>query len=215
VAVLSGECRAEEQGLVTELGPCTFCAFAYEPSLALEFTDAVAAVFGIPELELPGLAVGVVLTLDELSAGVLHRVFAERPAAQAHRHAALAFVCHELAAAGACGVPGPKPTVARVIAYMQAHLDEPLSLDEVARHAGCSKSALAARFRSENGTTPMRHLAELRIQHARTCLENTEMTVREVASAVGYADVAAFSHFFKNHTGLSPSAARANARWVL
>ncbi len=214
VAMLAGECGIGHHGHAGMLTACQLCVLPGEPSLTLRFRAATAMVFTTPELDTVALPRGVAVAIDPTSADVLDTVCIDRACRPAHRDAALAFVCHHVAAGAAAPETEP-PAADRAAAYLKAHLDEAVTLDALARHCRCAKSTLGFGFRARHGKSPMRYLADLRATHARRCLEQTEMAIGEIAHAVGYTDVATFSHFFRKHAGLSPSDVRRNARWVL
>jgi AraC-like DNA-binding protein len=220
VALLSGRCLRQTRHGSREIEACHLAVLPADGSLRLEFQGAAAVLFSIPELSELALAEAVVL--DPISAGVLDSVFFQVTREQPLQLAALRFVCLQLAAQLAPGgVPAAEaverpavPLWHTVDSYLRAHLDEPLSLARLVDELGCSKVALARLFREHAALTPMQHLAALRVQHARTTLEQTSMAIGEIAHMVGYGDVATFSHFFKRQTGLSPSQARSNAHWL-
>lgn len=104
----------------------------------------------------------------------------------------------------------PHPdAVQHAIEFMSLHYRDPgICLTDVSRAAGISLDHFGRLFRQHMGTTPMRHLKELRVQQARYLLENTKLLVEEVAGAVGFADPLHFSRVFREVTSLSPRAWR-------
>lgn len=86
--------------------------------------------------------------------------------------------------------------------------DQELSLDELAALCGLSKYHFARLFKRATGAAPIAYRNMLRLRHAQSLLEETELTVADVAAAVGYRDPAYFSAQFKAETGLSPRAYR-------
>lgn len=82
------------------------------------------------------------------------------------------------------------------------------SLERLAEVASMSRSAFAERFREHFTVTPMRYLADWRMQKARLLLSDQQLNVSEVANAVGYASDAAFSGVFKKQFGIAPGAYR-------
>ena len=96
-------------------------------------------------------------------------------------------------------------TLARAIAWMEAHLDEPYSLPRVAEAAAVSPRTLLRHFQQELSRTPLDHLHGLRCERARVLLEVTLESVPSIAQACGYADPAAFRRIFVRHTGSTPT----------
>jgi len=100
------------------------------------------------------------------------------------------------------------PEIGRVVALMHEETAHGWTLEELARRAGLSRTALAERFRETMGDTPLNHLRTLRMQRAMQLLTETERPLEAVASAVGYQDAFSFSKVFKRSVGLSPKAFR-------
>ncbi|WP_394537739.1 AraC family transcriptional regulator [Lysobacter enzymogenes] len=100
------------------------------------------------------------------------------------------------------------PRIARCLYYMYTHFGEKCSLEELAAHAGLSKSALSARFNALVGEPPARHLARIRVAEARRLLRTTELPQEAVAQQVGYASVVGMHLAFRSIAGETPGAAR-------
>ncbi|WP_326695951.1 AraC family transcriptional regulator [Streptomyces sp. NBC_01754] len=92
-----------------------------------------------------------------------------------------------------------------VIDEMHLHLGQDLTLDDMARTAMFSKFHFTRVFREVTGTSPRRFLSALRIQEAKYLLVNTEKSVADISSQVGYSSVGTFSSRFKSCVGVSPS----------
>jgi AraC family transcriptional regulator len=109
----------------------------------------------------------------------------------------------------------PRPTVSalpkwrlkRVQEYVDAHLDEGISLADLAKVVGLSRMHFAAQFRAATGYRPHDYLLYQRIESAKTILSNTDMPLAEIALTVGFHAQAHFSTVFKRLTGETP------ARW--
>jgi AraC-like DNA-binding protein len=100
------------------------------------------------------------------------------------------------------------PFVGRALAALHGEPARPWTLDGLARAAGLSRSALAARFVQLVGEPPMGYLARWRMQLAARRLEDGGAGVAEVAAEVGYGSEAAFSRAFKKLVGVPPAAWR-------
>lgn len=88
---------------------------------------------------------------------------------------------------------------------MEAHLDQPYSLDRLAEAASVSTRTLLRHFQQELSQSPLDHLHGLRCARARVMLEVTLESVPSIAVACGYADPAAFRRIFVRYTGMAPS----------
>jgi AraC family transcriptional regulator len=98
----------------------------------------------------------------------------------------------------------PKWRLKRVQEYIAAHLDEPLSLADLASVAGLSRMHFAAQFRAATGYRPHDYLLYQRIESSKAILSSTEMPLAEVALAVGFQAQAHFTTVFKRMIGEPP-----------
>ncbi|MGW6454962.1 GlxA family transcriptional regulator [Streptomyces sp. NPDC055078] len=107
--------------------------------------------------------------------------------------------------------PVPEPgasSTAAARAYALAHLGEPLTLEDLARAASMSVRTLSRRFLQETGATPMRWLADQRLQHARRLLERSDDPVDRIAARAGFGTGTAMRQQFREALGVSPRAYR-------
>jgi AraC-like DNA-binding protein len=100
------------------------------------------------------------------------------------------------------------PYVASALAALHADLAASWTLDSLARAAGLSRAAFAARFAGTVGQTPMKYLYQCRMRRAMTLLSVERATAASVAPRVGYGSEAAFAAAFARHTGTTPAAYR-------
>ncbi|WP_376100856.1 helix-turn-helix domain-containing protein (plasmid) [Roseomonas sp. CCTCC AB2023176] len=101
----------------------------------------------------------------------------------------------------------PKWRLRRVQEHIEASLDGPITLADLAGVAGLSRSYFAAQFRVATGSRPHDYVAEQRIERAKSMLADGETAIVQIALAVGFQTQAHFSTVFKKQTGTSP------ARW--
>lgn len=103
--------------------------------------------------------------------------------------------------------PVPAPTRTGTAATRQwalEHLDRPLSLADLAGHAGMSRRTFVRRFTEEVATSPGRWLTAQRVERARHLLETTDLAVDEIASRVGFATGASLRQHLRAALGVSP-----------
>ncbi len=99
-----------------------------------------------------------------------------------------------------------------VLEWMEEHLDEPVTVDDVARLAAMSPRTLARRFRDATGTTPMRWLIHRRVARAQDLLETTDLPVDAIARRVGLGTATNLRTHFRAATSSSPAAYRQRYR---
>ncbi|MBM7804319.1 AraC-like DNA-binding protein [Geodermatophilus bullaregiensis] len=104
------------------------------------------------------------------------------------------------------------PHVARALAAVHADLAAPWTVAALARVAGLSRAAFAARFTAAVGQPPAQYLSGARMRRAMTLLRAEGATAAGVASRVGYASEASFAVAFTRHAGCPPGAWRRRAR---
>ncbi|PHP67804.1 AraC family transcriptional regulator [Zhengella mangrovi] len=102
--------------------------------------------------------------------------------------------------------------VLSIIELMEAHLSEPLSLVEIADHAGLSRRQIERLFRLEMGRSPARYYLEIRLDRARHLLLQSNMPVVEVAVACGFVSASHFSKCYREVHGRSPQQERAERK---
>lgn len=110
-----------------------------------------------------------------------------------------------------CGT-GAVLRIEQSVAYMAQHLDKPLQVATLAAQANISPSHFFALFKRRIGSAPIDYFTRLRMQRACRLLERTSLSVKEVASELGYDDPFYFSRVFKSVNQLAPSDYRAAQR---
>lgn len=99
-------------------------------------------------------------------------------------------------------------TVADTCRWALRHLDRPLDLADLARHAHLSERTLLRRFRAEIGTSPRQWLLRARLDRARELLETTDLPVETVARNAGFPTAAALRSRFGAVLGTTPTSYR-------
>ena len=94
--------------------------------------------------------------------------------------------------------------MAGLMKYVQEHMEEPLSTEELAQHACVTKCHLIRMFRSALGMTPLRYITQCKVQYAQTLLLRTDLSVRQVGESVGFKDISYFIRLFRRQLGFTP-----------
>lgn len=98
--------------------------------------------------------------------------------------------------------------IGQSIIYMLRHLDQPLQVATLASRANVSSSHFFALFKREVGRAPIDYFIRLRMQRACRLLDETGMSVKEIAATLGYGDPFYFSRIFKSVHQVAPSGYR-------
>jgi transcriptional regulator GlxA family with amidase domain len=106
---------------------------------------------------------------------------------------------------------GASDRVREVVAYMRAHLTDPLDNETLANVACLSQRQFSRVFRSETGETPAKLVERLRAEMARSDVETTDAPVEVIAAATGFADPERMRRAFIRCFGSPPQSLR---RWA-
>lgn len=96
--------------------------------------------------------------------------------------------------------------------WARARLDKPLTVRDLANHAGLSTRQLARRMQAELQTGPLDWLHQQRITQAQELLERTDASIEQIATASGMGTAATLRRRFHHAVGVSPTAYRATFR---
>lgn len=94
--------------------------------------------------------------------------------------------------------------VRKSIQYMRNHLQEKLTVNELARVAELSESRFSHLFREETGMSPMTYFRMEKIANAKEMLKESEHTVYEIASILGFSSESHFIRAFREQVGMPP-----------
>lgn len=99
-----------------------------------------------------------------------------------------------------------------VLAWIETHAHERLTLSDIATQAATSVRTLNRRFQTETGQTPIQWLTGVRVRHAQELLEQTSESVEKIGYQVGFESMANFREHFKRAAGVSPQTYRVTFR---
>ncbi|MCA9727543.1 MAG: AraC family transcriptional regulator [Candidatus Eisenbacteria bacterium] len=99
---------------------------------------------------------------------------------------------------------GFSPGVSRTLHHIHMHLDERMTVAELAKIAGMSSSSLHEAFKAMTTLTPIQYIKQLRLNQARQVMLEEGASAAEAAFKVGYESPSQFSRDFRRHFGLPP-----------
>jgi len=106
-------------------------------------------------------------------------------------------------ASQACGGLSPG-SMRRVREYVEAHFGESIDLLVLAEVAGLSVHHFARQFKQSAGVTPHVYLTQKRVERAREMLVQTDLSLAEIAFAVGFCDQGHLARHFRDMLGTTP-----------
>ncbi|SLN45122.1 HTH-type transcriptional regulator CdhR [Roseovarius gaetbuli] len=106
------------------------------------------------------------------------------------------------------GIETRNPFLVRAIKAMQSQIEAPPTMEELADAAGCSRRQMERLFVKYLGKSPYRFFRDLRLDHARGLLRETDLKVSEVAVASGFTSTMVFTKSFRARFGRSPKQSR-------
>lgn len=97
------------------------------------------------------------------------------------------------------------PELDVILFYMHGNIGKPFRVENLLRQTGLSRNALFSRFRALTGKSPSRYMQDLKLASAKASLETTNLSIKEIASALSFYDEFHFSKTFKQRYGHAPS----------
>ena len=104
--------------------------------------------------------------------------------------------------------------IQRAIAYIHAHITEPLALEEIAKSANMCRSLLCTHFRIVTGLSPYEYLLIRRVEMAVAMLGETDLPILTIAQRCGFDHASNFNKKFKRITGMTPREYRAGRNTI-
>lgn len=95
-------------------------------------------------------------------------------------------------------------TIKNVHDYMKENLEKRITIEELSKKFAMNSTTLKTVFKDVYGTSIAAHIKEHRMEKAAELLANTDFSINEIASSVGYESQSKFSMVFKDYYNLSP-----------
>lgn len=108
--------------------------------------------------------------------------------------------------------PPPRDPIAQAMRLIEGDPSADWTVERLARAVGMGRSNFAAHFTRDMARAPMEVVAERRMEHAVTLLQQPRLKIAEISELAGYSSEAAFSRRFTRHFGITPSQMRERLR---
>ena len=99
----------------------------------------------------------------------------------------------------------PDTIVSSAKEYIQQNYSRDISLDDVSRSVDVSPYYFSRLFKEDTGVNFIEYLTSLRVEHAKSMLSDSSLSMKDICNAVGYSDPNYFSRMFKKNTGYTPT----------
>lgn len=119
-----------------------------------------------------------------------------------------AFAAEELPPAAQ--MPDP---IRKAVEFIDTHYDTAISVDQVIRKVGMSRSTFSRHFKRHLGVSFKTYLNQTRLSRAKHLISHEGVNVTEACFAVGFNDTAYFSRIFRKYEGYSPSQHKRSGPW--
>ncbi|MCD7957034.1 MAG: helix-turn-helix domain-containing protein [Lachnospiraceae bacterium] len=106
----------------------------------------------------------------------------------------------------------PDNVIEEVESYIQKHISESFTVEEIARHFYLSADHLTRLFKKQHGQTLIDYITEQRMTLARQLLEENQLTITMISARVGYSNYSYFTKMFKKYYGKTPREYQADFR---
>lgn len=105
--------------------------------------------------------------------------------------------------------------IPRSMHYIQANLHQPIDLKRLAALEGYQVTYYCEWFKQQTGMTPNAYIQQLRMQKAKELLEQTDLSIWQIAQQVGYVHPASLTRLFQQHEQITPIAYRHRVRLAI
>lgn len=97
-----------------------------------------------------------------------------------------------------------KQKIQEACIFMQEHIYDKFALEDIAKSTNMSYSNFRKVFKSHTGITPHQYILQIKLCKIKDLLNNTNMSIHDIATKLNFESPDYFSYFFKSKTGLSP-----------
>ncbi|MCI6467787.1 MULTISPECIES: AraC family transcriptional regulator [Faecalicatena] len=101
--------------------------------------------------------------------------------------------------------PTLKQQIEYAVQYMEYNYNSDIQISDITNYLGLSRSYFSREFHKQMNCSPKEYLMNYRINEAKKLLQNTELSINDIAQKIGYKDTFSFSRIFHDKTSLSPT----------
>lgn len=102
----------------------------------------------------------------------------------------------------------PSERIRDVVRFIEAQYMTPIEVEDMLRISCLSRSHFHAVFKKETGNTFKDHLNRVRVRHAKKMLQETDMSIAQIALSCGFSSQSRFNHVFRQIAGCTPGIER-------
>lgn len=193
--------------------PCEFALLHLEPTF---INRALSELVDIDDLEVVPqfklcdpliYQIGVALKAELESGGLGSRLYAESAATFLTTHLLRHYLARKHTIRDFVGGL-PKHKLRLAIAYIHEHLEQELSLIEIATVVQMSPYHFSRLFKQSTGLTPHQYVTRYRIEKAKLLLARGELAIADISQEVGFQSQSHFTTIFRRLMGVTPKAYR-------
>ncbi len=98
--------------------------------------------------------------------------------------------------------------ISKVKNYIYLNRNKDITSNDICHELNCSRSLVSHQFKMQTGMSLREYITALRLKDAKSLLENSNLTVTDIAFTVGFGSSNYFANVFKKETGISPNSYR-------
>lgn len=96
--------------------------------------------------------------------------------------------------------------LSEILAYMNKHIADPITVEEICHEFYISRSSLQALFKTHLNSSPKNYLLNIKLQKSKELIRENQYTISEIAYMLGFSSIHYFSRLFKKYFNTTPSA---------
>ena len=189
------------------LGSCSFFFMHFQGSSSLELTNTLIRENGSPVFKTRSHS-----ALRQLFRPLLQRLHARQHMTAIETAPFVYTVLCTLQNHPCFSSPALSPAIIRSLDYIQEHVYETMTLQELARQANLSLYYFSHLFKNEIGTSPLEYVSLAKISLSRTLLKTTDKSISEIAALLDYSSASSFINAFSLRQGITPAKYRHHNR---